>query len=331
MAIHHQLKKLYKSIRFKPSKGQEFKNIHDWKFEVVKGTLEKTKAVLKISHNFHQSGYFQILNEIAADNLIKRFEHKSRTRAPHYRRVLLNGSDSTYTWLAKEFVGDPFGISYFVVHPKFKKNQRQLINKAFNELDRLQAIPYPEFQQFIPQRFPSVDSATIVRRLGRIYKNDEHKKTLHFFLDNQSVLHQKKVFVHGDFIISNLIISRGIVYLTDFEFASSDHPMTDMARLWRTNQLNPGIRKEIIKRYVNTRTEEIAFRAALIRDLFYFLIIYGRVGDKTASVRGKFMKESCIEEFIAAGEGMKALEKLTKIQAEKFTPIEKELIDKPYR
>ena len=188
--IHYQLKNLYKLIHFKPNFDQEFKDIHNWKFEVIKGKLDKSEAILKITHNFFQDGYFQILNEIAADNRIKRFEHQSKTRAPHYRRVLLTGSDENYTWLAKEFVGDVFGVSYWVLNPKFKKNQRALINKAFDELDRLHAIPYPEFQHFIPQRFPSVDLATIDRRLSRIYpKSNLFKKSLLFYLDNQSLLH----------------------------------------------------------------------------------------------------------------------------------------------
>jgi len=327
---HVMLKPLFNFLRFKPDKSQVFKDIHDWKFEVIKGDLDKVPAILKISHNFHRLGYFEILNEIAADNLIKRFEHKSKKRAPHYRRVLLTGSDANYTWLAKEFVGSPFGVSYYVINPKFKKNQKQLVNKSFDELDRLQAIPFPEFQHFIPQRFPSVDTATIERRLNRIYQG-KHKKTLHFFLDNQRLLHEKKVFIHGDFIISNMIVDHGIVYLTDFEFASSDHPMADVARLWKFSHLNPTIRSEIIKRYVKSKQDEKVFLVALARDLLYPLISYGRLGHKSTSASGQFDKDSTIEAFQAIGGGLKNIIALAEAQAQKYAPLEKQLIDPPYR
>lgn len=332
MEIHYQLKNLYKSIRFKPELDQQFKDIHGWKFEVIKGKLLNKDAVLKITHNFYQDGYFQILNEIAADNRIKRFEHKSKTRAPHYRRVLLTGSDENYTWLAKEFVGDPLGVSYWVINPKFKKNQRSLINQAFNELDRLHAIPYPEFQHFIPQRFPSVDSSTIDRRLSRIYKkNNSYKKSLHFFLDNQSLLHEKKSFIHGDFIISNLIVSRGIIYLTDFEYAASDHPMTDLAQLWQYSQINLPIRKEIIRRYLQTKHQEQIFLSALARSLLAHLIGIGKVNHKINSKIQAFEEENSVASFELIGKGIRELLKLAEVQAKKYAPLERELINKPYR
>lgn len=330
--IHYQLKTLYKSIRFKPDASQQFKDIHQWKFEVIKGTLEKTSAVLKISHNFYRDGYFQILNEIAADNLIKRYEHKSRRRAPHFRRVLLTGSNENYTWIAKEFVGEPFGISYYTINPKFKANQRALINKAFDELDRLHAIPYPEFQHFIPQRFPSVDLATIDRRLARIYQNNPAaKKSLHFYLDNQSLLQEKKVFVHGDFIISNLIISRGIIYLTDFEFAASDHPMTDLAQLWKFSPLNLSIRKEILRRYLKTKNQELTFLVALGKILLADLVGIGQKNHQVVDSNQRFLEETIIDEFLALGKGVGELVKLAEVQTKKYAPLEQELIDKPYR
>lgn len=331
METHYQLKNLYRSIHFKPDNNQIFKDIHHWKYQVIKGSIDKTQAVLKISHNFHPEGYFELLNEIAADNLIKRFEHKSRKRAPHFRRVLLTGSDSSLTWLAKEFVGEPFGVSHYVINPKFRKNQRQLLNKSFNELDRLHSIPYPEFQHFIPQRFPAVESSTTKRRLGRLYHQNEYKNSLSYYLDNQSALQEKKAFVHGDFDIANMIISKNIVFLTDFEFSGSDHPMTDLARLWMMNSLNLQIRKEIIKRYIKSPKEEKFFCVALAKDLLYLLIAYGKNSYQPESKSDNFKKRSVIEQFPVIRLGMNGLLKLAEVQAKKYAPLEKELIDKPYR
>lgn len=327
----YHLKNLYKLIRFKPDNKNVFKDIHKWRYQVIRGQLAKTRAVLKITHNFNPEGYFQLLNEITADNLLKRFEHKDRKRAPHYRRVLMTGSNSSFTWLAKEFVGDPLGISWFVINPKFKKNQRALINKAFNELERLHKIPYPEFRHFITQRFPSVDHDTIKRRLKRIYLHKEEAQSLNFYLEKQHILGNKKVFIHGDFIISNLIVSRGIVYLTDFEFISAEHPMTDLATLWRFSQLNLPIRKEIIKRFIKTKDDENNFLIALARDILYHLIGIGVLGHKITSEKQRFMEETAIAEFLALSEGVSSLLKLAEQEAKKYASLERELIDSPYK
>lgn len=328
---HYQLKNLYRLIHFKPDNNQVFKDIHIWKYQVIKGKIDKIQAVLKISHNFHPEGYFELLNEIAADNLIKRFEHKSRKRAPHFRRVLLTGSDSSLTWLAKEFIGEPFGVSHYVINSRFRKNQRQLINKAFNELDRLHSIPYPEFQHFIPQRFPAAELSTMERRLKRLYRQNEYKDSLNYYFDNQHVLQEKKVFVHGDFDIANMIVSKNIVFLTDFEFSGSDHPMTDLARLWMMNSLNLNIRKEIIKRYIKSSQEDKAFCMALARDLLYLLIFYGKNCHQLKDKNENFKKTTVIEQFSVINSGIEGLLKLAEVQAKKYAPLERELIDKPYR
>lgn len=324
------LKPFFKSINFKPNQSEIYKDIHQWKFQVMKGKIGQTNALLKITENFHRDGYFKILNEIATDNLIKRFEHKSKKRAPYYRKVLHAGSNEHFTWIAKEFVGDPFGISWYVMNPKFINNQVSLINKTFDEIDRLHEIPYPEVQHFIPQRLPFINVDTINRRLNRLFKNNSFKKALSFFFENQHIIEKERAFIHGDFRISNIIITPQRTYLTDFEDATVDHPFSDIARLWLTSALNNKIRKAIVKKYIKNKSDEKMFHILLARDLLGLLLILSRLPSTTENPRLLYEKSFALEEFPMIGKGLSEHIKLADAQAKKYKTMEKDLTNIQY-
>ena len=128
-----------------------------------------------------------------------------------------------------------------------------------------------------------------------------------------------------------MIVSRNIIYLTDLEYAGSDHPMTDIALLWQYSQLNLPVKKEIVRRYIKNKHQEKVFLTALSRSLLAYLIGVGTVNHKVNSKSQAFEEESYIESFPIVSKGIEALLKLSEVQAKKYAPLEKELIDKPYR